>query len=146
MSFSLRNVYLGNISKLHNQTSVGRCFKTLKFVITIITWWVGVTKKWNCPLLFVTNLWCSHFFLQKGNFSTSQTRKKICFFLEQMLVFFEQLWNKKKFYCLAQQDCCLDKKKKNFWLCLFVFCFLHFGYLEEKTTLKKTKKNALVFF
>ena len=37
----------------------------------------GCTKKWNCPLLFVTNLWCSHFFFKNV---TSQARKKSCFF------------------------------------------------------------------
>ena len=122
---------------------MGGCSKTLKFVITIITWWVGVTKKWNCPLLFVTNLWCSHFFC---NFSTSQARKKGCFFYQPKaiakgLLILDKLWNKKTFYCLAQQHCCLDKKKKNFWPRLFVFCFLHFGNSEKD----KTKKRCFFF-
>ena len=40
----------------------------------------------------------------------------------------------------------LTNRKKNFWPCLFVFCFLHFGNLEEQTTLKKTKQKSAVFF
>ena len=126
---------------------MGGCSKTLKFVITIITW-VGVTKKWNCLLLFVTNLWCSHFFC---NFSTSQARKKICFFLTkgncQRLVDFGQLWNKKMFYCLAQQHCCLDKKQKKL-LTSFV-CFLLPSFWKLRTTNNsekdKTKKRCFFF-
>ena len=123
---------------------MGWCSKTLKFVITIITWWVGVIKKWNCPLLFVTNLWCSHFFLQKVNFSTSQTRKKSCLVFTTNACFFWTIVKQKKcFIVLHNKIVVLTRRKKNFWLCLFVFCFLHFGYLEEKTTLKKTKKTRL---
>ena len=124
---------------------MGGCSKALKFVITIITWWVGVTKKWNCPLLFVTNLWCWQFFCKNVTSQLLKSKKKGLFVFStkgncQRLVDFGQLWNKKMFHCLAQQPCFLDKKKKNFWPRLFVFCFLHFG------TLKKTKQKSAVFF
>ena len=130
---------------------MGGCPKTLAFVITIITWWVGVTKKWNCPLLFVTNRWCLQLFCKNVTSQILKQEKRVAFFLStkgncQTLVDFGQLWNKEMFHCLAQQHWCLGKKKKNFWPRLFVFCFLHFGNLEEKTTLKKTKQKKNVFF
>ena len=126
---------------------MGGCSKTLKFVITIITWWVGVTKKCNCPLLFVTNLWCSHFFLHKRNFSTSQAKKKeLLFFKPKVCLFLDNCETKKCFYCLAQQHCCLDKKKKKHLTLFVCFLFPSFWNLEEKNNSEKDKTKKRFFF
>ena len=39
------NLYKGTFLNYVIRLRLGGCSKTLKFVITIITWWVGVTKK-----------------------------------------------------------------------------------------------------
>ena len=126
---------------------MGGCSKTLKFVITIITWWVGVTKKCNCPLLFVTNLWCSHFFLHKRNFSTSQAKKKeLLFFKPKVCLFLDNCETKKCFYCLAQQHCCLDKKKKKHLTLFVCFLFPSFWNWEKKKNSEKDKTKKRFFF
>ena len=124
---------------------MGWCSKPLKFVITTITWWVGVTKKWNCPLLFVTNLWCSHFFLQKGNFSTSQTRKKICFFFRTNACFFLDNCETKKCFIVLTRLLLWQKEKKKL-LTLFV-CFLlpSFWLLGRENNSEKNKKKRACF-
>ena len=125
---------------------MGGCSKTLKFVITIITWWVSVTKKWNCPLLFVTNLWCLQFFCKNV---TSQARKGLLFFFQPKaiakgLLILDNCGTKKCFSVLHNNIVVLTKRKETsdqlFWPRLFVFCFLHFG------TLKKTTQKSAVSF
>ena len=121
---------------------MGGCSKTLKFVITIITWWLGVTKKWNCPLLFVTNLWCSHFFLQKRNFSTSQARKKSCLFFKPKACWF---WTivKQKNASLFCTTVLLSWQKEKKLLTSFVYFLLpSFWYFEKD----KTKKLCFLCF
>ena len=134
------------MSKLRNETWVGRCFKTLEFVITIITRWVGVTKKWNCPLLFVTNLWCSHFFLQKGNFSTSPTRKKSCFFFTTNACFFVNNCETKKCFivlhsCTTRLLSWQEEKKTFDFVCLFFASFILVTW-KRKQLWKSKKKRA----
>ena len=91
----------------------------------------------------------THFFCKNV---TSRARKKSCFFFQpivstkgncQRFVDFGQLWNKKCLIFLHINIVVLTKRKK--FLTSFFFC-LHFGNLEEKTTLKKTKQKALFFF
>ena len=123
---------------------MGGCSKTLKFVITItiITWWVGVTKKWNCPLLFVTNLWCSHFFC---NFSTSQARKKGCFFFNQrQLPKACWFWTivKQKNVLLSRTTTLLSRQKEKKLLTSFV-CFLLPSFWK---LWKRQNKKALFFY
>ena len=85
-----------NIFKLRNQTWVGRCLKTLKFVITIITWWLGhrrFHKKVKLASLQISDV---HTFFCK-NFDASlasqflKQAKKSCFLFKQILVFFGKL-------------------------------------------------------
>ena len=111
---------IADISKLHNQTYVDICLKTSKFLITVIIWWVCVTKKWNVQLLFVTNLWSSYFFFAKTYFLNFSNKKN-------QFLFFGQLSKKKSFDWLAQQNSSLNKKKKIFETCLFIFYCFHFG-------------------
>ena len=124
---------------------MGRCFKTLEFVITIITWWVGVTKKWNCPLLFITNLWCSHFFLQKVNVSTSQTRKKSCLVFTTNACFFWTIVKQKNVLlsCTTRLLSWQEEKKTFDFVCLFFASFILVTWKRKQ--LWKNKKNALVF-
>ena len=123
---------------------MGRCFKTLEFVITIITWWVGVTKKWNCPLLFVTNLWCSHFFLQKVNFSTSQTRKKSCLVFTTNACFFWTIVKQKNvsLSCTTRLLSWQEEKKTFDFVCLFFASFILVTW-KRKQLWKRQKKTRL---
>ena len=115
----------------------------MKSSVIILFVWAGLTKKWNCLLLFVTNFWCSHFFLQKRNFLNSQARKKTCFFWKPFrFVYFRQLWNKKCFIVLRNNIVVLMKRKKTSDLVCSIFVSF---ILEswEKTTLKKTKQKSV---
>ena len=88
--------------------SPGWCSKSLSFVITLITgWvggWVGLQKKMNLVISFRYSLWCSFFFLKLSNFFNKKEalRKKYkscCFFV---FVFFtissNKVWDKQKLF------------------------------------------------
>ena len=127
---------------------MGGCSKTLRFVITIITWWVGVTKKWNCPLLFVTNLWCSHFFLQKRNFSTSQARKKSCLFFKQKACWFWTIVKQKNasLFCTTVLLSWQKEKKTSDLVCLFFAFFILESWKKKQLCLKRQVFSVCFFW
>ena len=108
----------------------------------------GCHKKVKLSITFRYKSLMFTLFLQKRNFSTSQARKKSClFFLNQRLVDFGQLWNKKMFHCLAQQYCCLDKQKKKLltlFVCFLLPSFWKFGRTNNSEK-NKTKKRCFFF-
>ena len=99
---------------------MGGCSKTLKFVITIITWWVGVTKKWNCSLLFVTNHWCLQFFCKNVTSQLLKQEKRAKAIAKGPLIL-NNCETKKYFIVLHNNIVVLTKRKK--LLTSFV-CFL----------------------
>ena len=108
----------------------------------------GCHKKVKLSITFLYKSLMFRLFLQKRNFSTSQARKKsFLFFLNQRLVDFGQLWNKKMFHCLLQQYCCLDKQKKKpltLFLCFLLPSFWKFGRTNNSEK-DKTKKRCFFF-
>ena len=122
---------------------MGGCSKALKFVITIITWWVGVTKKWNCPLLFVTNLWCLQFFCKNVTSQLLKQEKRVAFFFNQrQLPKACWFWTivKQKNVSLSCTTTLLSWQKEKKLLTSFV-CFLLSSFWnseKDKTTLKIT--------
>ena len=106
----------------------------------------GCQKKVKLSITFrYKSLMFTLFFCKNVVSQLSSKKKELLIFKEQMLVLFlENCETKKNFIVLHNKivdDVAFTKRKKNFWPCLFVFCFLYFGYLEEKTILKKTKQK-----
>ena len=111
---------------------VGECHKKVK---------LSITFRYK-SLMFTL-------FLQKRNFSTSQTRKKSFFFNQRQLPKACWFWTivKQKNVLLSCTITLLSwQKEKKRLISFVVFCFLHFENLEEKTTLTKTKQKSVVFF
>ena len=117
----------------------------LKFAITIITWWVCVTKMWNCPLLFVTNLWCLQFFCKNVTSQLLKQEKRVAFFFQPKaiakgLLILDNCETKKCFIVLHNNIVVLTKRKETSDLvCLFFASFI----LE---LWKKQHKKALFLF
>ena len=130
---------------------MGGCPKTVAFVITIITWWVGVTKKWNCPLLFVTNLWCSHFFCTNVTSQLRKQEKRVFFcFNQRQLPKPCWFWTivKQKNVSLSCTTILLSwqkEKKTSDLVCLFFSSFIWKLGRKNNSEKDKTKKNAVFF-
>ena len=125
---------------------------------------MGVQKLWNLSLLSLLGGWVSqksvivHYFsLQISDVHTFfcinvtsqllKQRKKSCFFFKpKVCLFLDNCETKKCFYCLAQQHCCLDKKKKKHLTLFFCFLFPSFWNLEEKNNSEKDKTKKRFFF
>ena len=129
---------------------MGGCSKTLAFVITIITWWVGVTKKWNCPLLFVTNLWCSHFFCTNVTSQLLKQEKRVFFVSTkdncQRLVILDNCETKKCFIVLHNNIVVLTKRKKTSDLVCLFFAFFILETWKKKQLWKRQNKKKRCFF
>ena len=121
---------------------MGGCSKALKFVITIITSWVGVTKKWNCPLLFVTNLWCLQFFCKNVTSQLLKQEKRVAFsFNQRQLPKACWFWTivKQKNVSLSCTTTLLSWQKEKKLLTSFV-CFLLSSFWNSEKD--KTKKRC----
>ena len=76
-----------------------------------------VSQKSEAVYCFLTNLWCSHSFLKTGNFSTSQAKKKSCFFFKPKVCSFWTIVKQKNVSLSYTTLLSWQKEKKNFWPC-----------------------------
>ena len=104
----------------------------------------GCHKKVKFSLLFVTNLWCSHFFC---NFSTSQARKKGWLFFNQRQLPKACWFWKQKNVLLSRTTTLLSQQKEKNLLTSFV-CFLlpSFWKLGTTNNSEKDKTKKRCFF